>query len=450
MVIDRLEVSYCEGWDPRARRAVGLLSSSRAAQRDRAGEQYALTLAKSGRPLAVIEVAWANVYCAVWFLDEQLRRVMQVDCRRLATDRLFVVRGRQWAYTEPDQAEFDENVTWGEFRLALDGTQATSVHRGSATPTANLRDMVIPENNRLDPPAFGGWAPLVRAFRGHLAALGHEISAATVFQDVSDPGGEGLPGGTAPWHPPWPRQPGPLDLLFRPGARLEVGLNGARAVPGFGGTVTVEVSQIGTLRMPSGALIACDPGYLREQPAEVVQTYDYRQSHHPFTETVPPGEYPVMLSRFRWLVGNGPRVAAAKVWVGDGRVASWEMALRPGEDPRTLRDNEYFGFGVDWGTGCFYDASSAAALAPLTGEFVLGGEMAAELTDEKSGANLIAFESGWGDGSYPVWIGRTAAGDIACFIADVAVFDTYRLHTRRRKTSPRMTTGTRNPKPPRL
>lgn len=263
--------------------------------------------------------------------------------------------------------------------------------------------MVIPENNRLDPPAFGDWARLIRAFPGHLAALGHETSAATVFRDVSDHGGEGLPEGTAPWHPPRPRQPGPLDLLFRPGTRLEAGLNGDRAVPGFGGTVTVEVSQIGTLRMPSGALIACDPGYLHEHPGKVVQTYDYRQSHDSFTETVPPGEYPVMLSRFRWLAGNGPRVAAAKVWVSDGRVASWEMALRPGEDLRTLRDNEYFGFGVDGGTGCFYDASSAAALAPLAEEFVLSevGEMAAELTEEKSGANLIAFESGWGTAHTP-------------------------------------------------
>jgi uncharacterized protein DUF4241 len=211
------------------------------------------------------------------------------------------------------RAAAGENVTWGEFRLSRDGTQATSVHHGSATATANLHDMVIPENNRLDPPAFGDWARLIRAFPGHLAALGHEISAPTVFQDVSD-------------H--------------------------YRLLP----------------RIPPRA------------SGEGCADYDYRQSHHPFTETVPPGEHPVMLSRFRWLAGNGPRVAAAKVW-----------------------------------TGCFYDASSAA-----------------ELTEEKSGANLIAFESGWGDGSYPVWVGRTAVGDIACFIADVAVFDTYRLHTRRR------------------
>jgi hypothetical protein len=81
VVIDRLEVSYCEGWDPQARRAVGPLSSSRAAERDRAGERYALTVAMPGRPLAVIEVAWASPYCAVWFLDEQLRRAQQLGRR---------------------------------------------------------------------------------------------------------------------------------------------------------------------------------------------------------------------------------------------------------------------------------------------------------------------------------------------------------------------------------
>jgi hypothetical protein len=34
----------------------------------------------------------------------------------------------------------------------------------------------------------------------------------------------------------------------------------------------------------------------------------------------------------------------------------WEMALRPGEDLAELRRNQFFGYGVDAGMGCFVDA----------------------------------------------------------------------------------------------
>jgi hypothetical protein len=149
----------------------------------------------------------------------------------------------------------------------------------------------------------------------------------------------------------------------------------------------------------------------------------YADSRHPFTVTVPPGDYPVVSSRSGWLSGSGPAVAAVKVCVGDGAVDSWEMALRAGQNPRTLNDGGFFGFGVDSGAGCFFDAAAASALARQTTEFVLGYEESRELTDDASGANLIAFHSGWGDGCYPVWIGRTAAGDVCCFVADLLTFD---------------------------
>jgi len=398
----------------------GPLSVALAAERDRGGEQYAVLLTVAGQPLALIEVAWRQVYCGVWFFDQQWRRAFMVDCRQLTDGRLFVTGGREWAYTTAEQGEFDEQITWGECWYSIDGRRGGGVQMGSATPYTRIDRMVEPPDHWLDAPQFGEWGQFIGAFPGHLAALGHELSPVLTLEDRTDPSARGLPAGMRPWHPPRPLQPGPLDLLFSPGTRLEV--SSSEAIPGVGGIVTVQVSQIGMLRMPSGALIACDPGYLYEPPG-LVETYAYQQSHQPFSATAAPGEYPVMLSAFRWLAGSGPIEAAVKVWVGDGQVTSWEMALRPGEDLRTLPDDGFFGFGVDSGTGCFYDASAAPALAPLAEGFVLGHETTAEITDQESGANLIAFHSGWGDGSYPVWIGRTAAGDIACFIADMLLFD---------------------------
>jgi Protein of unknown function (DUF4241) len=420
VVVDRLEVLYCEGWDPQARTAVGPVARARAAERDRAGEQYAVALAVSGRPLAIIEVAWRDVYCSVWFLDEQLRRAFQVDCRRLAEGRLFVAGGRQWAYTEAAQAEFDEHVTWGEFEISLDGRRGGAVHVGSATPMTLLDRMVEPEDYWLDAPEFGDWGRFIRAFPGHLAALGHEISPAVLIDDVSDPVGEGLPAGMRPWHPPRPLQPAHLDLLFSAGMRLVVGAR--EPIPGVGGTVIVEVQTAGTLRMPSGGLIACDPTWVYVIEQALPGTY--ADDHRPFTAAVAPGEYPLLLSLFRWVDdARGPDVAAAKVAVRNEPVASWEMGLRPGQDLRILGDGGFFGFGVDRGTACFFDAIAAPAMARLTRDFVLGYTTTAELSDPESGANLIAFHSGWGDGSYPTWVGRTASGDVACFIADMLLFD---------------------------
>jgi hypothetical protein len=425
MLIDRLEVSYCEGWDPGSQTAAGPLSAALAAERDRAGEQYAVLLSAAGRPLVILEIALGAGCCVVWFLDEQRRRALTADCRLLAEGRLFVTGGRQWAYAGPDDPEFDDDVTHGEYEMRADGLRGGgATYLGGKNPGIRFV-MAQPPAAWVGVPVFGEWERLIQAFPEHLAVLGYELSPGVRLQGVSDPGGTGLPPAQRPWQPPRPLQPAHLDLLFRPGTRLEVSTS--EAIEGIGGTVVVEVPQLGTLRLPSGALVACDPTYLQPIEPGATKIYTDQQSRDPFTVTVPPGDYPVVLSRFRWLRGSGPLEAAVKVWVSDGPVDQWEMALRAGEDPRTLRDGGFFGFGVDRGTGCFFDAAAASALSSQTAEFVLGPERSRELTDDASGANLIAFHSGWGDGSYPVWIGRTAAGDVACFVADMLTFDTMTL-----------------------
>ncbi len=42
--------------------------------------------------------------------------------------------------------------------------------------------------------------------------------------------------------------------------------------------------------------------------------------------------------------------------------------------------------------------------------------------DEATGANIIAFSSGWGDGCYASYWGYDADGKIACLITDFGVF----------------------------
>jgi hypothetical protein len=423
VIVDRLEVSYWEGWDPRARAAVGPLSLARAAERDRAGEQYAVLLAATGRPLALIEVAWGDIYCGVQFFDPQLRRVFESDCRLLAERRLFVLGSRQWRYADAAQPELDDSAWSRKVRAQPGGQVRTTTNEVSGATRESFGQTDV-QGCWLDAPRFGDWGPLIRAFPDVLAALDLDMPDAVILDDRSDPEGEGLPDGPKPFHPPRPLQPEHLDLLFTAGARIvsDTGDNPFH----IGDTVIVELRPAGVLRMPSGQLIAADPACIEAD-------------ERPYTATVAPGGYPVLLSVVRWADDPGrSRVAAAKLIVSDDPVASWEQALRPGEDVRHLGAGQFFGFGVDGGNACFCDVIVApamerlvetffsnAAAAPAMGQFFesLITDDAAELGDLGSGANLIAFSSGWGDGAYPTWIGRTSTGDIACFVIDMQLLE---------------------------
>lgn len=404
--MDLLEVSYWEGWDPGARAAIGPLSTSLAAERDQAGAQYCVFLAVPGiaelRQLAIIEIAWREFYCAVRFLDEEGRRALELDFRRLEHDRVALIGGHQWEYdnaTVPEYAEGDGRSRQYVFRSAPGGQPRGYLVGGS------LARQVKPAAFWMDAPRFGDWGRFIVDSLGFaLTAMGHEIAPGVPVVDVSDPSGAGLPGaGELPWHPPRPLTPSHLDELFTPGMRFDLDpedffLDALRSA-------TVEVRTAGTLRMPTGHLIACDP--------------TWEDWGDPFVVTVPPGDYPMSLSVVRFSDAPGHAlVAAAKLAIRDTPAASWELALLPRQDPRLLGDREFYGFGVDAGTACFADASAAGPLRKLIEGFVLDGECT-ELADPESGASLIAYQSGCGDGAYPTWIGRDDAGEVTCFVSDM-------------------------------
>ncbi|HEU5473716.1 MAG TPA: DUF4241 domain-containing protein [Actinophytocola sp.] len=232
-------------------------------------------------------------------------------------------------------------------------------------------------------------------------------------------------GGTAAADPqpaPVPQDPGPpirrtgFESLFQPGAPVRV----------EGDPAVLAVREVGTLDLPSGRLIACDPFVLA----------DFPDTEQPFQVAVPPGRYPVSISLTQ-PAGDTPlrlgtRVVAARLTIRPEPVTRWDLALRPGDDPTTLQPNEFFGFGVDTGTAAFLDAASIPALQRIGGpEGQLSEQMddtglepgGWDVPDPVSGHNVIAFNSGLGDGAYPTWIGWTATNQPAVFVTDFLVVD---------------------------
>ena len=130
-----------------------------------------------------------------------------------------------------------------------------------------------------------------------------------------------------------------------------------------------------------------------------------------------------------------PGSVAVRLDIRYGRVDTWELATRAGQDLRLLNDNEALGFDVDGGRAAFFDeaARDAALVDPRRLYDSLDELGYAELYDTAAGANVFAVNAIVGDGTYPTWIGRDAAGEVVCFVMDLE-----QLHQMVRDTHPRI------------
>ncbi|GHH39199.1 DUF4241 domain-containing protein [Lentzea cavernae] len=202
-----------------------------------------------------------------------------------------------------------------------------------------------------------------------------------------------------------PLTPVDFDRRLVPGARA-----GLMSGPG-----TVSEPLRAELHLPSGELVASG----------------WRWEAIGFTETAPPGHYPVLLHLLT--PDEAPLMPvplAVRLVIRDAPAVSWTMALLPGQDPAELSEDGFFGFPVDGGEGNLIDARYLRELHETDTylEFVdtaridldFGDRLAPSEDDQ--GRQTVGFTIG-SDGVYPTWIGRTADGELACYLVELLLFD---------------------------
>lgn len=411
-----VEVEYAQAWDLETRVPWRPISVEEARKRDAAGLPYVVVYRLAGReaPLEVRLVSWRDHYVGVWVYDAQGRRTYDLDMRLLDDPaRLLCRYAVRWHYTGPEMAEFDEACPRITEELFPDGRgrrveQSQGKRGGSYVTVPRVGD----DERWTDRPTFGEW-PL-------FSARSHGLTEPPAFE-ITGPAAAAADGSplapTTCWRPPRPAQPGPIGELFRPGARVTDGYHPEMTI--------VEPRRIGTLRVPSGLLAVSGPDI------------DHKDGPH-ITVPVPPGEYVLEEAQARhtyhceWEGSEVTRTdtMAVCLLVSEARAASWEMALRPDDDLRLFIENQISGFDTDGATGCFADAGAWEPLLAIYEKGLIqedpdldpdayediGDSMYLLRTrDQASGGELAAFAT-TGDGTYPVWVGRSQAGEVVAVI----------------------------------
>lgn len=195
----------------------------------------------------------------------------------------------------------------------------------------------------------------------------------------------------------------PFAIAFTPGSKLEVD----------GETVEIATRVIGELVLTSGQIVVADP-FLTS----------FENGNLPLSRTAPVGTFPVELSLAQFETDQ--RVACARVRFSPDAIATrWEVALFEGQTEDDA--SELPGYGVDAGTGCFFDAATRGAVdETLANEWLAAHH--ANYVDTWSwhvaplgGHNVVMCSSGWGDGVYASWWGFDEAGNVVELVTDFDV-----------------------------
>jgi hypothetical protein len=191
---------------------------------------------------------------------------------------------------------------------------------------------------------------------------------------------------------------------------------GSRFADEHGRIIEVSVRRIADLKVTSGKLFACDP-----------LTTGYDQPHGAALDRdAPVGVHPVEVAVAAFEAGDH-RVACARVRFApaDRQAVRWEAAHPSGQPELPL--DETWGYGVDSGTGCFFDGDAVGVVDEETSERWLEELQKTYVhtwswfVTDVGKANVVMFSSGWGDGIYTSYWGLDANGDVVELVTDFEV-----------------------------
>ncbi|SFI13200.1 DUF4241 domain-containing protein [Halpernia frigidisoli] len=174
--------------------------------------------------------------------------------------------------------------------------------------------------------------------------------------------------------------------------------------------ILIDTFEAEDLHISSGQIIACDPVITNDKV--------------PFLTQFPVGDFPVLIHKEK----ESNCIAYVEVTFSKNSIKKWELAVCEDQKISSLKEGEIFGYPVESGMGCFMDLETQTALNQLEvklyvrkGEDFMGiyeeffhpffydtdglvNQFATLKPDSEKEENLIAFETGYGEGFYASYI----------------------------------------------
>lgn len=195
----------------------------------------------------------------------------------------------------------------------------------------------------------------------------------------------------------------------------------------------LDVMNIGKVSLTTGKVIVRDPLVYLEKEAE------------PYFLETPNGEFDTEICVIIGDEEDSDRYAAARVRFSEKEAVKFEEALIGNENLDDLNEGEYFGFNVDAGMACVCDEESKNAFCNFREDWEKEHGEDANIYDDyfadlfkksyeenpkyqREGGDWInfkipntnyhipMFQSGFGDGAYPVYFGYDKDGNICQII----------------------------------
>ncbi|WP_027384111.1 DUF4241 domain-containing protein [Epilithonimonas caeni] len=187
----------------------------------------------------------------------------------------------------------------------------------------------------------------------------------------------------------------------------------------------LETYEVGEIHISSGRIVASDALIMPDKSA--------------FEQEFPKGDFTVLIHKER----ESNCVAYAEIVFDKNQLAeNWALALCDDQNLKDLKEGEIFGYPVESGMGSFMDKDAQAALNNLEQELFhkKGADFMgiyeeffhSHFFDEKGAIdqfavlkpyddkkeNLIAFETGYGEGFYASYIGYSKDNQVVKLISE--------------------------------